>query len=239
MLDEDDITGDIERKSAVQRWTVPLVGLMLFAGAGAAGFMIVSNSHSPAARPHFEPRITQVQLPPPPPPPPPPKEKPPEPKKVQEASRIPTPTSHPVQTPKAAPPSPANRVQTSVTGPGPGTLGAGNGGGGDCLGQNCGNGDGAGGGGDMEGYYFGQLKTQITEALKRDDKLRFARYRMTLAFSLDAAGHLAHIEISSFSGDDDAREEVDRIIHTVSAGDAPQSLAGKQFSVRITEHAPG
>jgi hypothetical protein len=237
MLDDDD-RGDFEQKSLVQRWTVPLVGLMLLAGAGAAGFMIVRNSHTPAARPHFEPHITQVQLPPPPPPPPPPKERPPEPKKMDTPTRVQTATAKPqTQAPKA--PSPANRVQTSVTGPGPGTLGAGNGGGGDCLGQNCGNGDDAGGGGDMEGFYFGQLKTQITEALKRDDKLRFAHYRMMLAFSLDSTGHLAHVEISSFSGDDDAREEVNRIIHSVSAGDAPQSLAGKQFSVRITERAPG
>jgi protein TonB len=239
MLDDDDFLDDLDRKTPVQRYAVPAIGIMLFAGAAAAGFVIARSSHTPAPRPHVEPHITQVQLPPPPPPPPPPKQQPPEPKKLQEASRIPTPTSHPVHIPKAAPPAPANRTQTSVVGNGNSGLGVGNGGGNDCLGQNCGNGDGAGGGGDLEGYYYGQLKTQITEALKRDDKLRFAHYRMTLAFALDSAGHLAHVDISSFSGDEDARDEVNRVIHTISTGDAPQSLDGKQFSVRITEHAPG
>jgi hypothetical protein len=210
-------------------------------GAGALGFTILKGSHTPAARPHVEPHITQIQLPPPPPPPPPPKMQQPEPKKEVEAThpREPIPAK-PVSTPAPKAPAPPNRVETSIAGNGPGNLGVGNGGGGDCLGTGCGNGDGPGGGGDNDAYYANVVKTQIQDALRRDDKLRFARYRMTVTLVLDASGRVARATIGSFDGDQDIEAEVTRVLHEISTGDTPPAaVIAKQFSVHITERAPG
>jgi outer membrane biosynthesis protein TonB len=186
----------------------------------------------------MEPHITQVQLPPPPPPPPPPKTPPPPQKKEVETTRPKEATPQKASTPAPKAPSPPAAVQTSVAGNGPSALGAGNGGGGDCVGQGCGNGDGTGG--DNDAYYRNLVQTQIQEALRRDDKLRFAKFRMTVAFSLDASGHVAHATVSSFSGDDDVQAEVERVLHDISTGDTPPAeMQAKQFSVRITAQTRG
>jgi hypothetical protein len=240
MLDDDNDFAEFDRKTPVQRFAVPAVGVFLVIGAGALGYTLIRGSHTPAARPHVEPHITQVQLPPPPPPPPPPKVQPPEPKKEVETTRPreTVPTKQATQAPKA--PAPPNRVETSVAGNGPSSLGAGNGGGGDCIGTGCGNGDGPGGGGDNDAYYANIVKTQIQAALRQDDKLRFARYRMTVSLVLDAGGHVAQASIGSFDGDPDIEAEVTRVLRRISTGDTPPAaVVAKQFSVHITERAPG
>jgi hypothetical protein len=239
MLDDDDFN-EFDRKTPVQRFLVPAVGIFLVVGAGALGFTLIHGSHTPAARPHVEPHITQVQLPPPPPPPPPPKVQPPEPKKEVETTRPREPIpAKPVSMPAPKAPAPPNRVETSIAGPGAGSLGVGNSGGGDCLGQGCGNGDGPGGG-DNDAYYANLVKLQIQEILHRDEKLRFARYKITVALTLDAGGHVARATISSFTGDDDIEAAVARDLKEISTGDAPPAaIVAKQFSVRITERAPG
>jgi hypothetical protein len=239
MLDDNEFA-EFDKKTPMQRFAVPAVGVFLVVGAAALGFTVIHGSHTPSARPHVEPHITQVQLPPPPPPPPPPKVQPPESKKEVETTRPREPIpSKPVSTPAPKAPSPPNRVETSIAGNGPGTLGAGNGGGGDCLGSACGNGDGPGGG-DNESYYANVVKTQIQDALRRDEKLRFARYRMTVSLFLDASGHVAKATIAAFDGDPDIEAEVNRALHQISTGDSPpSSIVAKQFSVHITERAPG
>jgi TonB family protein len=237
MLD-DDFNEDLDRKPLLQRLAVPLVGFVLFAGAGASAFFVLKGSSGPAARPHNEPHITQVQLPPPPPPPPPPKTPPPEPKKEQEVARQREPTpSKPVSMPAPKAPAPPNQVQTSIQGNGPSGLAAGNGGGGDCIGSTgCGHGDGAGGGGDNDAYYATLVKNQIQDALRRDEKLRFAHYRMTVSLSLDSSGRVANASISSFSGDDDVQAEVARALRSIATGNAPPpDILDKRFQVRITE----
>jgi len=236
---EDDEFAEFDRKTPLQRYTVPAVGVFLVIGAGALGFVIMRGSHTPAARPHNEPHITQVQLPPPPPPPPPPKVQPPQPKKEETTHvREPTPAKQ-VSTPSPKAPTPPNRVETSIAGNGPSNLGAGNGGGGDCIGSGCGNGDGPGGG-DNDAYYANIVKTQIQDALRRDEKLRFARYRMTVSLVLDANGHVAHATIGAFDGDQDIEAEVSRVLRQISTGDTPPAaIVAKQFSVHITERAPG
>jgi hypothetical protein len=237
---EDDGFEDLDRKTPLQRYAVPAVGIFLILGAGAIGMVIMRGAHTPAARPHNEPHITQVQLPPPPPPPPPPKVQPPQPKKEVQTTHVREPTpSKQASTPSPKAPAPPNRVETSIAGNGPSNLGAGNGGGGDCIGSGCGNGDGPGGG-DNDAYYANIVKTQIQDALRRDEKLRYARYRMTVSLVLDSNGHVARAAIGDFDGEQDIEAEVSRILRQISTGDTPPSaVVAKRFSVHITERAPG
>ncbi len=140
--------------------------------------------------------------------------------------------------PKAAPkaPSPPAAVTTSITGPGPGSLAAGNGGGGDCLGSGCGTGD--GGGGDNDAYYSGVMKSQIEAAIRRSDLLRYARYRVKVAVVLDASGHVASATLEDFSGDQDVKQELKRVLLSVGTNDVPPpDIVRKTFTISITEHA--
>ncbi len=76
--------------------------------------------------------------------------------------------------------------------------------------------------------------------LTDDERLRFAKYQLTILFSLDASGHLANARVASYSGDQDVRAEVERVIRSASTGDTPAaSIVGREFTVRITERARG
>ncbi len=234
---DDDFDDDFDRKPGWQRLALPVGGFVAIAVVGASAYMLLKGGSSPAARPHQEPHITQVQLPPPPPPPPPPPKTPPPPKKIEETQRQREATPQKAEA-KPAPkaPSPPAAVTTSIQGNGPGSLAAGNGGGGDCIGTGCGTGDGTGG--DNDAYYASLVKTQLEDALRRDKKLKYAKYRITISFSLDSAGRLSGVSVASFTGDDDARAEVEQLLRSVSTGDTPPAdMHGKQFSVRITERA--
>ncbi len=233
----DDFDEEPPPRPPAQRIVLAVAGVALLGAAGLAAFLLKGSG--PAARPHQEPHITQVMLPPPPPPPPP-KPPPPQPQKTvverpREQMSPQKATSHP-KAMKA--PSPPAAVTTSITGPGPGSLASGNGGGGDCLGSACGGGDGTGG--DNDAYYSSIVKSQIEAAIRRDDKLRFATYRLRVTFQLDGAGHVTHAAIGSFDGDGDARAEVARVLDAVSTNDAPPAeMTAKTFTVSITEHARG
>ena len=236
--DDDDFNAALDRKTPWQRYGLPVGGAAFILVAGLSAYAVLSNRSGPAPRPHTEPHITQVQLPPPPPPPPPPKTPPP-PKKAEETpkQREPTPQKT-VSKPAPKAPAPPAAVQTSIAGNGPGSLGLGNGGGGDCVGSGCGSGDGTGG--DNDGYYANLEQTLIRQALERDEKLRFAKYTATFAYSLDTNGHAVGVHVISFSGDDDARGEVQKLIASLSTGDTPAaSIVGRQFSARIVERPRG
>jgi hypothetical protein len=238
MLDDDDFNDELDRKSPLQRYGAPVGALVFLVAAGAVVAYVLSGGSGPAPRPHQEPRITQVQLPPPPPPPPPPKTPPPQQKETQVHPKESSTPQKAASKPAPKAPSPPAAVTTSIQGAGPGSLASGNGGGGDCIGSGCGSGDGTGG--DNDAYYANIVKTQIEDALKRDEKLKFARYRMTVSFSLDAGGHVASTSVSSFTGEDDVQAEVERVLRSISTGDTPPAaIQAKQFSVRITERARG
>ena len=236
MLDDDDFNKEFDEKTPMQRYGLPAgaVAALLVGGIGA--WFAFHGGASPAARPHNEPHITQVQLPPPPPPPPPPKTPPP-PKKAEETpkQREPTPQKA-VSKPAPRAPTPPASVTTSIAGPGNSGLALGNDGGGTSLGT----GSGDGGGGDNDAYYSDLVKSRIHDLLNRDDKLRYAKYRVTVTFLLDAEGNFSGASIASYTGDDDARAEVERVIRSASTGDTPPaSMAGKQFTVRITGRVHG
>ncbi len=238
MLDDRDFDAEFGGRSALQRYGLPVAVAVLLAGAAGLAFVLLKGGSGPAARPHQQPHITQIQLPPPPPPPPPPpKMKPPPPKQTEvrvKEQAAPAQKAPSKPAPKA--PSPPAAVTTSIQGNGPGSLAAGNGGGGDCVGAGCGTGDGSGG--DNDAYYSNLVKSQIEDALRQDTELRLAKYRLTLSFLLDSSGHLARVSIGNFTGEDDVRAEVIRIVRAISLNDAPPAaMLTKQFSVQIVERA--
>jgi hypothetical protein len=236
--DEDDLFADKgPPKPLWRRIGVPAGGAVLVIGAVVMAVTLLHGS-SPAPRPHQDEHITRVMLPPPPPPPPPPKPPPPTPQKVTQEKPREQPSPQKASVPKAAKvPSPPAAVTTSITGPGPGSLAAGNGGGGDCIGSGCGSGD---GGGDNDAYYSGLVKSQIEAALRHDDKLRYARFKLRVTFMLDGAGHVTHAAIGEFTGDDDIKAEINRVLLAVSTNDSPPAeMTAKIFTVSITGHARG
>ncbi len=236
MLDDDDFNADFDRKTPWQRFGLPAGAVVAALVVGASAYYLLKGGAGPAARPHAEQHITQVQLPPPPPPPPPPKTPPPP--KPQETPKLreaaPT-TTAAKQAPKA--PSPKASVTTSIAGPGNSGLAVGNDGGGIGLGTGTGTGDGAG---DNDGYVSSKTQARINEALHRSKKLEYLHYRATLTFTLNADGRFTNVAVSSFSGDEDARDEVMRVVASELFGEAPPaSTIGKQITIRTTGRARG
>ncbi len=237
--DDDDFNAEFDEKTPLQRYGLPVAALLVVAISGASAVILLKGGSGPAARPHNEPHITQVQLPPPPPPPPPPKTPPPPPKQQVVKQREQPSPQKALAKPAPHAPTPKASVTTSIAGPGNSGLALGNDGGGIGLGTGTGEG-GDGSGGDNDGYYSNLVKTRIEEALRQDEKLRFAKYRATISFFLQPSGAFNGAQIASFSGDDDARAEVERVIRSTSTGDTPAaSVVGKQFMVRISERARG
>jgi hypothetical protein len=234
----DDRDEDEDRAPLWRRVGLPVAGVMLAVALAAVGVSMLRHS-GPAPRPHDEERITQIMLPPPPPPPPPPKVPPP-PKPDEEKPKEEVPTPHKVDVPKPAPmkaPAPPGNPLTAEAGNGPSAygLGVGNGEGGDCLG-NCG----GGGGGDAAAYYAGLIKSQIEAALSRDEKLRFAKYRITVSLLMDASGHAVQATVKDFTGDPGLDAEINRVLSSIAANETlPAEVTAQPVLVRITAHARG
>ena len=146
-----------------------------------------------------------------------------------------------LQMPKVAPhiPSPPAAL-TATAGAGNDAFGlkAGDGSGGDCVGTDCGNGDGAG---DAGPYYETVVKSMISDALERDDRLRSARYYATIAFVFDPSGHVENVTFQNFDGDSDIRQEMVRVLaHIAASENIPANMAnGRPWVVRVAAHAPG
>jgi outer membrane biosynthesis protein TonB len=238
MFDDEDLFADQgPPKPLWRRIGVPAAAAIAIISSGVIAVELMRGS-TPAPRPHEDEHITRVMLPPPPPPPPPPKPPPPTPQKTVEEKpkEQVSPQKASVPKPMKAPPAPPQMVQTSIAGPGAGSLGLGSGGGGDCLGEGCGTGP--GGGGDNDGYYSQLLQSQIEAALRRDEKLRYAKYSLRVTFKLDRSGHITNAAIATFTGDEDVRAEVSRVLLTVSTNDSPPAdMTAKTFTVRITERS--
>jgi hypothetical protein len=237
--DEDDLFADTgPPKPLWRRIGVPMAIAVAVISTGVTAVELMRGS-TPVARPHQDEHITRIMLPPPPPPPPPPKPPPPTPQKMTQDKPREQPSPQKASVPKAAKvPSPPAAVTTSITGPGPGSLAAGNGGGGDCIGSGCGSGDGTGG--DNDAYYGGLVKSQIEAALRHDDALRYAKFKLRVTFMLDGAGHVTRASIVEFTGDADVKAEIDRVLRAVSTNDTPPAeMTSKVFTVSITGRARG
>ncbi|MHA0111180.1 hypothetical protein ACXYUI_29240, partial [Klebsiella pneumoniae] len=69
-------------------------------------------------------------------------------------------------------------------------------------------------------------------------KLRFARYRATVALVLDGSGHAVRATLQSFSGDSDLEPEINRVLLTVAANEKlPPELANQPVVVNISERS--
>jgi hypothetical protein len=223
--------GDTEemtaRKPAWQRVGVPVV-MLVFASGAAYGIVNYLKHSGRPMRPHIEEHVTAINLPPPPPPPPPPKieEKPKEIEKVEQKV-----------VPKAAPKVAAPAALTALAGVGNDAFGlkAGEGGGGDCVGD-CGSGD-----TEQGPYYESVVKSLVADALRGDDRLRAARYHGTVTFVFDQYGRVQNVSFQDFDGDAETREAVIRALARVAASESiPADMQnGKPWVVRINAHAPG
>jgi hypothetical protein len=222
--------------NGARRWLPALAGIGVFVALGAVAVVLLKPSGSPSPRPHQERIIAHITLPPPPLPPPvkpPPDTAKKEPEKPKEVA-----SPQKATVPKAAPKalSPPAALTTSIAGPGPGTLAAGNGGGGgDCLGSGCGTGD--GGGGDNDAYYAGLVRSQTEAAIKRDERLRFAKYHARVALMLDSSGHVARATIQQFQGSPDDEAVLRQVLQTISTNDSPPAdILHKTITLSIGEH---
>jgi hypothetical protein len=140
----------------------------------------------------------------------------------------------PKPTPKA--PSPPQAL-TAHAGAGNDAFGlkAGEGGDGDVVG------DGGSGDGDDGAYFSTVLTGLVHDTLRDDDRLRNAHYRATVAIVFDGSGHVEHVQFQSFEGDQDARDEVVRVLSRMASSESiPANAAnGKAWIVRLNAHAPG
>lgn len=231
MFGDDDPNLQYEQPSALQRYGVP--GGIVVVATAVIGFGAYSLLKSgPAPRPHQEqPHILNIKLPPPPPPPPPPPKQEPQKQEEKQQQKMEQPKP---QAPKP-PPEPPSGL-TAKAGNGPDAFG---------LGVGSGEGDvGGGGGGDATeyaNYYKSAIANKINDTLHRSDRLRDAVYRLTVAISFDGNGRAASVVVQDFSGNDDDRAEVERILRSLSVNEnLPATMTGgRPWVVRINSHEPG
>jgi hypothetical protein len=154
--------------------------------------------------------VDTVQLkliPPPPPPPPPPKvEKPPEPPQAIEQPKVRE--DKPVEKPKERDePPPQPLALDAKGGAGGDAFGlAGRPGGADYIGG------GSTSGGSRFGGYANLIQSQIQDALKKDERLRNGRYRISLSVWLSAAGKPERVALISTTGDQDIDERIQQAL---------------------------
>lgn len=194
---------------------------------GAVGALIYSLAHQQASAPrHNVTMITRILLPPPPPP------KPPPPEPVKEQPKLETPKIQEKQ-PEKAPPKPVQAPPhsplTAEAGTGPNTYGlqVGNGGG-DVIG-------GGGGTGDRNGWqlYAGTIRSQIEGALRRDDKTRYGRWRISVAIWLSASGTVTRADIVGSSGDSAVDGAIKGDLDGLGVGEAPPQGMPQPVHLRI------
>jgi hypothetical protein len=149
----------------------------------------------------------QLKLVPPPPPPPPPKvEKPPEPPKAMEQPKMKE--DKPVEKPKEKDEPPPQPLALDAKGAaGSDAFGlAGRPGGADYIGGS------GGGSGSRFGGYASLIQSQIQDALKKDDRLRNGRYRISLSVWLSPAGRAERVALNSTTGDREMDEHIQQAL---------------------------
>jgi len=120
-------------------------------------------------------------------------------------------------TPKAPNAAPGNPLTAEAgAGSNPYGLGVGNGGG-DVVGG------GGGGGGGGFGFYGSQVTSQLTQALRRDEKTRSGRYRVTLKVWIASTGQVTRSQVVNASGETPV-EEVTRVVAGATLAQPPANL---------------
>jgi len=193
-----------------KRAALPLIigGVVLL---GVAAFFIFHHGDDDGGAPAPKNEIKMVTVPPlPPPPPPPPKPEPPkpdEPKFQKEKT--------PDEKPPEQPPEPAP-ISTSIQGNDASGLALGNGGGGG------GRGFGGGGHGSKFGYYAGQVKARILDALRNHKKTRSAVMDVQVRVWLDETGRVSKVKLSQSTGNPDVDNAIkNEAMAEISMPEAP------------------
>jgi TonB family protein len=218
-----------EQRGWARRLGRMTVGVLLIGGLGAAVYFIVV-SMSKSERQMIR-TVTRIILPPPPVPPPPP----PPPEKVVETPKIQEPKIADKK-PDKAPPKPQQPPASPLTaeagtGANPYGLAVGNGSG-NMIG---------GGGGDGKAAYqsYGRIvSADVQAALRRDDKLRFAKFAAELRIWLDASGKVTQVRLMSSSGDAAVDNEVTRSLSGLALREAPPKDMPQPIRLR-TKSEPG
>jgi TonB family protein len=219
-----------DRPSWPRRLGRMAIGLLVIGGLGTAVYFIFDGMSK--TQRHAIQTVTRITLPPPPPPPPP---KPPEPEKVVETPKIQEPKVVDKK-PDKAPPKPEAPPASPLTaeagtGANPYGLAVGNGSG-NMLG---------GGGGDSKAAYqsYGRIvSADVQAALRRADKLRFAKFTAELRIWLDANGRVTQVRLASSSGDPVVDNEVTRSLSGLALREPPPKDMPQPIRLR-TKSEPG
>ncbi|MBO9579648.1 MAG: TonB-dependent receptor [Sphingobium sp.] len=180
--------------------------------------------------------VDVVPLPPPPPPPPPPpepKEKPPEPTEQPQPSPVEAPKTPQQQ---AAPvsinaPAQAGTDSYGLRAGNGGGIGA-PGGGGTCLGTNCG--AAAGGGGMSEAFYRRYLSSALQERVQDDEKLSRLVFSADFTLNVTPDGRVTGVQFLSGRGrsDDETMKKLAAILAAVRGLNPPP--AAMEFPQKVT-----
>lgn len=187
---EEDDEGVFKR----HRWLMPLL-IAAFAGGAWYAATHVKMDASTTAKPREH--IMMVSSPPPPPPPPPKVEEKEPPKEEMVAQEEVKPDEAKPEEPKPSDDPPP--ISTGLTGDGPGMAGLG------AYAPGHGNGTGIGGGGRKGGSKYGwfaaQVQRGITDALKRDERMRNTTFSVKARIWADNTGRIVRATLSGSTGD--------------------------------------
>jgi outer membrane biosynthesis protein TonB len=173
-------------------------------------------------------KLPPMPTPPPAAPTPPPPEVPQEQKIVEQT--IPDDDKKPEE-PKPDQPPPG--ITTNITGNGPDAFGLSAGkSGGNWLGN--GNGTSSG---SAVGWYAGQVKKTILEALNKNPRLRTAEFRGEPNISFDSTGRITRVRLGDSSGDSAVEKEIESTLTGIQMSEAPPA-GMKTLHLRITELRP-
>ena len=222
---------DDENVSWQRRFGRIVLGLVLLGGLGTAIYFVFTGMLKTER--HAIQTVTRITLPPPPPPPPPPP-RPPEPEKVVETPKMQEPKvvdKPPVKAPPKPQQPPASPL-TAEAGAGSNPYG---------LAVGDGSGNIVGGGGDGRATYlsYGRIVSEnVQAALRRDDKLRFAKFTAELRIWLDAGGKVTRVQLALSSGDPAVDSAVTRSLTGLAMAEPPPKDMPQPIRLR-TKAQPG
>lgn len=192
----DDAPFQEPRESAIARWGLSGIGLLLLIGIGWFVYVQLTGTLTTRVKDDAPVQMTDMLPPPPPPPPPPPEMKPPEP------TDAPKPTPEPAAAPKPDAPAPMTVAADAQAGSDAFGLQAGSGGGmggsgatGTCVKPPCGT-----GGGISDVLYKGMLKRAIQAAISGDNRVNKFVFTNNFAIVVTPGGRITAVELRSGSG---------------------------------------
>lgn len=221
------------------RWLLPVLVTTLGGGVAFA-FTQVKFDETPPA-PRAPERMVTISLPPlpkPPPPPPPPKppeQKPEEQPKEEMVEQVPVKEEPKPEPPKDSPPA---ALGTAIKGDGGADgFGLAPGGGNGMIGGS-GNGNGRRGGSAF-GWYASQVQSSIADAVRRNDKTKFASGQRTARIWVDSTGRVTRVTISGGGGEADVNAALNNeVLSGLQLREAPPANMPMPIVLRISAQRP-